>query len=384
MFKSAPLMLMFVLLMLTGITQAQEESAAGYTTFVSPEGTLQFSYPQDWVVQDNFEPQAAMLATSKTLLQSALNYKYSDSSTVHIPNNQMFAQLMVVSKPEDYEYSKLQDPVLQAFPNAVTHETFIGGRQALIIQFEVTHDYVPIVESGEIILIVLDVGEQLALIMAIANIGQIAEFEQEILSLANSLQLPYRGFGESQFFTATFDNLSPFYRLFQQGISPWYEGQIEGGYYQLISRKPSWLRSIVQNVRPYRNAHITLRIHSDAETVSGEYRYGILYRYEDTLNHYLFEISTSGVYALKIIKDGQWESWAEASSIPADTASNEKDDTTLEVIFEDDQFTGLINGNIVVTASDSTFQSGGVGIFLTSDNDTDAVLLIDEFQIQPV
>jgi hypothetical protein len=104
----------------------------------------------------------------------------------------------------------------------------------------------------------------------------------------------------------------------------------------------------------------TEAIHHDG---SLDNQYGILFRYEDADNYYLFAASSDGYYSLQLRTNNEWISlidWQESDVIETGEGSVNK----LGVLAEGDLFTLLINDYILEQVTDDTL--AGTGIALSS------------------
>jgi len=135
--------------------------------------------------------------------------------------------------------------------------------------------------------------------------------------------------------------------------------------------------------RAYRNGTLRLTIVSDQtvawslteQTVSDFYleadayhlegpvnnQYGLIFRFVDDANFYLFTISADGYYALQKLEGGEWSNlveWTETSAIN----TGEGDGNTLGILAEGPQITLLVNDEALATVEDDSFSTGQIAV----------------------
>jgi hypothetical protein len=144
---------------------------------------------------------------------------------------------------------------------------------------------------------------------------------------------------------------------------------IEGGRYHVLAKQSATLDYSNSAEGPFGNAQYDLDVQHVAGTdnLSGG---GLLVRFADVDNTYMFQISAAGTYRVGKWVAATWTSlvaWAESASIRQGIAENH-----LTVIADGASFTFLVNGTEVAELTDASFSSGRVGVAVTAfSNDVD-------------
>ena len=93
--------------------------------------------------------------------------------------------------------------------------------------------------------------------------------------------------------------------------------------------------------------------------------WGVIFRIQDNQNYYHFHITDDRYCAVSLNKDGQWNTlvkWATTNTIKPNGVNQ------LEVSGREEQFTFLINGEIVSQMEDDHFSDGLVGLAVEGYN----------------
>jgi serine/threonine protein kinase len=160
--------------------------------------------------------------------------------------------------------------------------------------------------------------------------------------------------------------------------------EIVGGAYHFRNERPGIAAaSILETEWDYRNTILTLtgQLEADSRPASA---YGIIFRYVDDDNYYVFAADGSRRYSIWVRKNGVWEelrntgeSWTFNDAIKPLGESNE-----LSVTVINNHFVGLVNGKVVADVLDDTISAGKVGIYLATPGDGGAGVLIDSYEIE--
>lgn len=110
--------------------------------------------------------------------------------------------------------------------------------------------------------------------------------------------------------------------------------------------------------------------------------FGIVFRYQDASNYNVFAVDGEGRYSIWVLQAGQWRELRQANSqwTPNDAIKPIGQTNRLAVTLVGDEITGYVNSRSVVSLTETTFSSGGIGIYTASDNGP-AVVLIDTFRV---
>jgi hypothetical protein len=107
---------------------------------------------------------------------------------------------------------------------------------------------------------------------------------------------------------------------------------------------------------------------------------GIIFRYEDRNNFYIYRISSDGYYSLARLVDGEWESLV---SWTASEAIDQEEDAKnlLELLVEDGSIHMLVNGELLDTFEDEDSYEGGIGLMAGAYDEADVQIGFDNFAV---
>jgi serine/threonine protein kinase len=183
---------------------------------------------------------------------------------------------------------------------------------------------------------------------------------------------------------STFDRDAPENSWWPQDQTGSLVREVADGFYHFRNERPGIAAdSILATTWDYHDSIITLtgQLEPDSRPASG---YGIIFRYVDADNYYVFAADGSRRYSIWIRENGIWhelrdagETWTFNDAIHPLGESNE-----LSVTISGDHFVGWINGTEVVDVLDDTIAAGKAGIYLATPGDGGAGVLIDSFEIE--
>jgi hypothetical protein len=110
---------------------------------------------------------------------------------------------------------------------------------------------------------------------------------------------------------------------------------------------------------------------------------GLLFRYVDSQNFYLFSVSSDGYYVVKKLADGEWNNlieWTETDA--ADTGS--RSTNRLMILAEGDQFAFFINDELVAELEDDSYSEGAIALVAGTLDDYEVDIAFDNFTLWPV
>jgi serine/threonine protein kinase len=120
---------------------------------------------------------------------------------------------------------------------------------------------------------------------------------------------------------------------------------------------------------------IEAALQPESDAASG---YGIVFRYQDEDNYYVFAVDGLGRYSIWIRSEGVWrelreeeEEWTSNERI---VPLGEANKLTVDVI--GNRFLGYINSVLIVDVTDDTLSSGRAGIYLATTNAEDALAAV--------
>lgn len=109
--------------------------------------------------------------------------------------------------------------------------------------------------------------------------------------------------------------------------------------------------------------------------------WGVVCRYQDENNYYLFEITNGGFYSVNALVDGMWITlvdWAESVAINQGSGAKNQ----LIVSCKGDQLSFKINGKLVAQVRDSTFSQGSIGLQASTYTQGGAVIIFDNLVVR--
>jgi serine/threonine protein kinase len=157
---------------------------------------------------------------------------------------------------------------------------------------------------------------------------------------------------------------------------------ISDGIYRIVNESPRRAETITfSGSSGYENASITMEALLAPESAEAS-AYGIVWRYQDPDNFNVFAVDGLGRFSIWTRQNGRWtelrgldEDWT------ANDAVNQQGEANLLAVdVIGNTFTAYVNNTRVLRLSDDTFERGGVGIYIASDDGT-AVVDVDRYQV---
>ena len=138
---------------------------------------------------------------------------------------------------------------------------------------------------------------------------------------------------------------------------------IESGRYQIVVKQNTTAICWNSTEGPFDNAQFDLDVKHEAgqNDLSGA---GLLFRFADGSNTYLFRVSAAGTYHVGKWVGDAWTAlagWTSSPAVHAGVAENH-----LTVIADGTTLTFLVNGTQVTEITDSSFSTGRVGVAVTA------------------
>jgi hypothetical protein len=109
-------------------------------------------------------------------------------------------------------------------------------------------------------------------------------------------------------------------------------------------------------------------------------QYGILARFDEDGNYYLFAASSDGYYTIQIYQDGEWNAlveWTETETIQV----GEGEHNTLGLLAEGDSYTLLINDTVVDEVTDDTLSGTTLALNAAAFSEPPIDLGFDNFRL---
>ncbi len=182
------------------------------------------------------------------------------------------------------------------------------------------------------------------------------------------------------------DDFNAGWPLRQEGL---FTSRIENGSYFLRSQAPKQAHNAVYSPEYYQYSQMIVEtditLLPDSQADSG---YGIVFRYQDENNFYVFAINGRQQVSIWKLEQGVWyELRGGTDEWTVDPAVNPPGEPNhLSILVAGEHFTGFVNGARVIDVRDDTIAEGGIGFYLaTTLRDVDTVLSevqIDNFTVQ--
>ena len=137
-------------------------------------------------------------------------------------------------------------------------------------------------------------------------------------------------------------------------------GLAEGRYY-LIARQP---QSLISQVIPGRYDNVVIEVEAGQTDGPSGGAYGLIVRQRDSSNFYYVGLTSQGSYSFARLVSGQWQQiipWTPSAAILKLGYLNR-----LRVEAQGKQFKVIVNGQVLATVEDATFDSGSAALFAAS------------------
>lgn len=109
-------------------------------------------------------------------------------------------------------------------------------------------------------------------------------------------------------------------------------------------------------------------------------RYGLLFRVQDSVDYYQFDVDCDGRFRLARVADGQLtalQDWTAAAAIRIGPGAV----NTLAVRASGETLTAAVNGTLVVETRDTSFREGGFGLVAGSGSAGGFTVALDDFRV---
>lgn len=165
--------------------------------------------------------------------------------------------------------------------------------------------------------------------------------------------------------------------------------QYENGLYRFTNELPGQARLVIfEPSLSYGATYLEVKATLiDGQPESG---YGLVFRWQDDGNFYIFAINGLGQVSMWAFENGttwrelrnQPETWMDSEAVYTDGRAN-----TLTLIAQDNHLVGRVNYEVVITVDDDTFDRGAVGLYTATTMSRVANALadvtFDDFVVQP-
>lgn len=188
--------------------------------------------------------------------------------------------------------------------------------------------------------------------------------------------------GDIFLFTSDFDADDMTIPQWQQNATGNQRRMIENGQYVLSNSQESIAMTALFNPEyRYENVTITMEAALTADSPDASSGYGIVFRYQDAENYNVFAVDGAGRYSIWTREAGIWRELRNAdASWTVDEAINLQGEmNTLTVTIYGDALTGYVNDTQLVMLEESTFNEGGIGIYMATTRNGAARITVDSY-----
>ncbi len=182
-----------------------------------------------------------------------------------------------------------------------------------------------------------------------------------------------------------------FAEYFDSDVNGWATGEfedqytlneivIEDGLFRLnvIAEEAAYVEQKLPNQE---FSDFVLSVEATPHDVEEHYSYGVVFREDDTLHSYTFEIGNDGLYTIQLF-DGEWHTLKDWSSTDA---INVGETNELMVIAAGSTISFFVNGEELTQLEDDTLVAGTVGLIIDIfEDDTSATVDFDNLVIREV
>jgi hypothetical protein len=122
----------------------------------------------------------------------------------------------------------------------------------------------------------------------------------------------------------------------------------------------------------------------EARRVAGplDNQYGVIVRYQDRSNFYLFSVSSDGQYGVQMLRDDNWKELVKWT--PSDLVRQNEGTNVLRVEAKGSEMRFLANGELLCVVNDSTITSGSIGLAAGTFSDTGVEVRFDTLLVRQV
>ncbi|MDQ7025509.1 MAG: serine/threonine-protein kinase [Anaerolineae bacterium] len=173
--------------------------------------------------------------------------------------------------------------------------------------------------------------------------------------------------------------------LWQQNETGQERRIIDDGEYILSNTTPGIaMTALYDPSYMFDNASITLEGNLSSTSEDPDSAYGIVFRYQDADNYNVFAVDGMGRYSIWVREEGRWrelraasENWTASDAI---NPLGERNILTINIV--NNVLTAYVNDVAVVELEESTFTSGGVGIYMATASGGSAAAAIDRYVVE--
>jgi serine/threonine protein kinase len=151
------------------------------------------------------------------------------------------------------------------------------------------------------------------------------------------------------------------------------EGPVQYGYqdgqYRFTNTRPGQAKVVTVNLSHTYENQLFMEVEATLIDGQPESGFGLVFRYQDPGNFYVFAIRGSGQVSIWVFENGMdWrelrgldEEWTDSAAVKTDGSPN-----LIGVALSGDHLIGMVNYEEVIEVDDDTFGEGGVGLYVAT------------------
>ena len=153
----------------------------------------------------------------------------------------------------------------------------------------------------------------------------------------------------------------------------------QDGEYRILVKKPKWVVWLKPGTE-YELANLSLSVEAHSVAGTDDNEYGVIFRYLDGDNFYMFSISSDGQYHVQMQLNDEWvtlKSWTKSSLINQGQATN-----LIRVEARGTELQFFVNGELLTIVDDATFASGNVGLVVGTFDEGGVEVRFDSLSVR--
>jgi len=185
------------------------------------------------------------------------------------------------------------------------------------------------------------------------------------------------------FFVSTFDEEDEYITFWQLSTDSATQRILENDQLVIRSNQPRVATTtLFEPEYMYADAAVSMQATLLEESASAS-GYGIIFRYEDGDNYYVFAVDGEGRYSLWRRLPGRWQELRNADEqwTPNPAVNPSGEANRLRIEFDGTLLSGYINDQLVVQLQDDSLRSGAVGIYVASTRDANTIVTVDSYEV---
>ena len=195
--------------------------------------------------------------------------------------------------------------------------------------------------------------------------------------------------GNYTFFSTEFDDndvINDYWQLSSTGVV---QRSIENGQYRIRNTQSGLATTSLYDPLQFTYDDVSISMEGQIleSSANESTAFGIVFHYQDEDNYYVFGVDGEGSYSIWLRENGQWcelrtscndgdatSNWEANDAVNLISATN-----NLRLTISSGQITGYANNEMLFMIEDSTFSSGGVGIYMATTRFGEGEVVIDSY-----